>query len=123
MVAGYTRKDPAPGVKYIPPIFLIISDGVSTDNLRRARKLIRTYIASEKLSVIPVAVGEAGVGAFQRLGQGMETRQIAYSEYSSFFENFADELLYRIENSMTEQSDIDSGKDDTQQYFTAIPVQ
>jgi len=127
MIDKYARRDLGPGVKHVPPLFVIVSDGVSTDNLLGARKMIRERLAGEKLSIVPVAVGEADVGVFRRLGQGRAARQITYSEYNCFFEGFADELLYRIENisidPLANQSDIDSTKDDAQQYFTSISVQ
>ncbi len=98
--AGRNRGD-----IHLSPRLVIISDGVATDNFRKAKSDLCQLVEEEEISVEPIVVGDASVSGFSRMSKQRNTYHINPEEYVGFYGRLAQSILYHIKESSTIKDD------------------
>ncbi len=95
IVTGRNRGD-----IHLTPRLIIVSDGVATDNLRKAKSDLHQLVKEEYILVEPIAVGDASVSEFFHLGKQRDMCRITPEEYIDFYRRLAESLIWQIEKNI-----------------------
>jgi uncharacterized protein YegL len=73
------------GVDYYQPWLVIMSDGYPTDSIEEASEAISHLTHNHRLSVFPIAIGNADTVVLSRLGGGRPALRLQGLKFEEFF--------------------------------------
>jgi uncharacterized protein YegL len=75
----------AAGVDYYQPWLVLMSDGYPTDDITEASEAITQLAEKRKISVFPIAIGNADTAVLSRLGGGRPALRLQGLKFQEFF--------------------------------------
>ena len=73
------------GVDYYQPWMVLMTDGIPTDSINDASRRIGELAENRKLTVFPIAIGDADTEVLSRLGGGRKPLRLQGLKFSEFF--------------------------------------
>ncbi|WP_456449728.1 vWA domain-containing protein [Hydrogenimonas sp.] len=73
------------GVDYYQPWMVLMTDGIPTDDISDASRRISELAESRKITVFPIAIGDADTEVLERLGGGRKPLRLQGLRFAEFF--------------------------------------
>jgi uncharacterized protein YegL len=86
------------GVDYYQPWLVLMTDGYPTDDITEAAERITKLVEARKLSVFPIAIGNADTSVLARLGGGRPPLKLQGLKFDAFF-NWLSRSVSRVSQS------------------------
>jgi uncharacterized protein YegL len=73
------------GVDYYQPWMVLMTDGIPTDDITEAARRVDELAESRKLTVFPIAIGDADTEVLKQLGGGRAPLRLQGLKFADFF--------------------------------------